>query len=163
MPENRRTDEYEVTLTDPANLTAAQVSACIAIIKDGGAVDTASAKTELPLSSVSAIALKNREIVGVGAIKRIRRGYASDIAKRSEERFPSNTPELGYVAVHADHRQKGLSRRLVAELLQAHCGRLFATTYTDAMKKTLAAAGFVRKGREWKSVKDEMLSLWVKE
>lgn len=155
--------QYAVTLTDPAKLSLAQISACIAIIKDGGAVDTASAKAQLPRAAAAAIAWKGRDIVGVGAIKRMRRAYASEIAERSGQPFPSDTLELGYVAVHRDHRQKGLSGRLVAALLEAHNGRLFATTYTEAMKKTLAAASFVHKGREWKSVRGEMLSLWLKD
>jgi GNAT superfamily N-acetyltransferase len=163
MPEEQRSDEYDVALTDPARLTVAQISACIAIISAGGAVDTASANAELPRSAALAIAWKSGHIVGVGAIKRVRRAYTSGIAKRSRESLPADTPELGYVAVHPDHRRRGLSGRLIAALLQAHHGRVFATTYTEVMKKTLAAAGFVRKGWEWKSVKGEMLSLWVKE
>lgn len=162
MPEDPGS-EYDVALSDPAKLTAAQVSACVAIIRGGGAVDPGTAKAEMPLSAALALASKRGVIVGVGAIKRVRRVYAATIAKRGGHPFPPDTPELGYVAVHPDHQRKGLSGRLVAALLQTHKGRLFATTYTEAMKRTLAAARFARKGDEWKSRKGERLSLWIRE
>ena len=73
-------------------MSHAEVEKCIAIIRDGDAVDPESAGEELPRASVVAIARTGDEIVGVGAIKRIRRGYASTIAERSGIEFPSGIP-----------------------------------------------------------------------
>jgi hypothetical protein len=41
--------------------------------------------------------------------------------------------------------------------------RLFATTYTDHMKRTLEKAGFVKKGGERKGRKQNLVSFWEKE
>jgi RimJ/RimL family protein N-acetyltransferase len=98
----------------------------------------------------------------LGAIKRIRRGYASAIGERSGIEFPSGTPELGYVAVDEKHRGNRLSPRIVAELLKKNAAPLFATTDNDRMKNTLEKAGFRRQGREWDG-KRGRLSLWLKE
>lgn len=160
-----RTAEYEVTSHSPSDLADGDLGACIAIIQCGDAVDPESAGEELGRSEVIAIARKGANIVGVGAIKRLRTGYALTIAssRKSGSSFDPNTLELGYVAVDAQHRKRGLSHRIVAELLSKHQGRLFATTSNEGMKKTLDDAGFVRKGREWRGQKHNQLSLWIKE
>jgi len=160
-----RTAEYEVTSHSPGDLSDGDLGACIAIIQCGDAVDPESADEELGRSEVIAIAREGANIVGVGAIKRLRTGYASTIAssRKSGSSFDPNTSELGYVAVDAQHRNRGLSHRIVAELLSKHQGRLFATTSNEGVKKTLAGAGFVRKGREWRGQKHNQLSLWIKE
>lgn len=160
-----RTAEYEVTSHSPGDLADGDLGACIAIIQCGEAVDPESADEELGRSEVIRIARKGANIVGVGAIKRLRTGYASTIAgsRMSGSFFDPNTPELGYVAVDPQHRKRGVSHRIVAELLSKHQGHLFATTCNEGMKKTLAGAGFVRKGREWRGQKNNQLSLWIKE
>lgn len=103
--------------------------------------------------------------MGVGAIKHVRTGYASTIAstRKSGSSFDPNMLELGYIAVDALHRNRGLSHRIVAELLSKHQGQLFATTSNAGMKKTLGNAGFVRKGRDWRGQRHNQLSLWIKE
>ena len=160
-----RLTEYVVTSHSPGDLTDGELAACIAIIKRGDAVDPESTDEELGQSKMIAIARKRADIVGVGAIKRVRTGYASTIgsARKSGSPFDPNTSELGYIAVQADHRKRDLSHRIVAELLSKHQGRLFATTSDDGMKKTLTGAGFVREGREWRGQKHNLRSLWIKE
>ena len=71
------------------------------------------------------------------------------VAKSSGFDFPPETPELGYVAVDANHKRRGLSHRIVAELLSKRSGPLFATTDKEAMRIALDRAGFVRKGKDW--------------
>ena len=109
-----------------------------------------------------AVARRARQIVGVGAIKRIRPGYAFDKAYKSGVTFAPDTPELGYVAVDPAHQGNGLSHRIVSELLSKNGGPLFATTSSDRMKRTLGKAGFAQKGREWKGWQAP-ISLWIKE
>ena len=154
--------DYLVSKVDAGELTTKAVSACIGIIKKGEAVDWQSAKRELPLAMAVVIARKGSEIVGVGAIKRERRQYAADVSKKSGFKFSPETPELGYVAVEPGHQGRGLSLRITKLVLSGQKGALFATTYNEWMMKTLAKAGFVRKGKEWKGRK-HMLSLWYKE
>jgi hypothetical protein len=153
-------EDYDVKLCAPDDLSKTELVACLAIIKAGGAVAVNLEKLE----SVKqlAVARKGDQIVGVGAIKQVREGYASDKARKSKVSFSSDTPELGYVAVDAKHQGNHLSDEIVASLLSKQQGSLFATTSNERMKKTLARAGFERKGREWKGRKGQ-LSLWIKE
>ena len=155
-------DGYAVTTPAAKDLTPADLSACIAIIKTGEAVDWRSAQRELPLAKVIALAWKDEEIVGVGAIKQERREYAADKAARSGVDFPPETLELGYVAVAPAHRGHHISDCIVKALLRNYSGSLFATTYTEPMKDALIRAGFSNNGHEWRGRK-HMLSLWQKE
>jgi predicted GNAT family N-acyltransferase len=151
--------DYTVRTCKPGELSDEELKACVSIIKDAGAVDVNLEK--LRRAQLLAVARKSNEIVGVGSIKRVRVDYASRIATRSGFPFPVETPELGYVAVSEQHRGQGLSHRLVGVLLAGLQSGLFATTYDERMKKTLAGAGFVQKGGEW-SGREHQLSLWLK-
>jgi hypothetical protein len=106
--------------------------------------------------------LKDKQIVGVGTIKRERRDYAAGIAAKSGVDFPDETLELGYVAVAREHGGHHLSDCIVRALLKRYSGRLFATTYNEFMKDALIRAGFQNNGKEWKGRK-HMLSFWQKE
>src|ERR1700689_1165825 len=106
MAENYGSSEYTVNASAPSALSQTELADCIALIATGGAVDPASAKRERPCATSVATARKSDTVVGVGAIKRIRCGYASSIAKQSGVNFPSDTPELGYVRIHDDHQRK---------------------------------------------------------
>jgi len=154
--------KYEIKSCSPRELTAADLAGCIAMIKSGDAVDPDSAAAELPRAIMVAVARWGDVLVGVGAIKRARTAYAARIADRSGAAFKPDTPELGYVAVHGSHQGRKLSHRLVAALISEHDRSLFATTDSEYMKKTLAKAGFVQKGQEWKG-KRSRLSLWRKD
>lgn len=136
-------------------------AACVDIVTVGGAVSPVHAAAELPLAPVTAIVKSGEEIVGVGAIKRARPGYAAGRAQRSGYAFDPDMNELGYVAVQEKHWGYGLSSRLVESLLAKHVGPLWATTDNDTMKKTLERAGFARKGHEWDGERG-CLSLWIK-
>ena len=113
------------------------------------------------MATLLAVVRKDQEIVGVGAIKRVRPEYAARIVKRSGHRFPTDMPELGYVARSNTHRGHSLAPRILAELLSRHQGPLWATTDSKGMKAALAAAGFEQMGNEWKG-KRGRLSLWTR-
>src|SRR5689334_16827989 len=100
---------------------------------------------DLPHSRVLVIVRHDSVIVGVGAIKPVRRKYAEGIAAKSHFPFPSDTPELGYVAVAEAHQGHGLSNRITDLLVSQVTGRLFSTTDSPKMKKTLGRAGFLKK------------------
>lgn len=145
----------------PDELSNAEIERCVAIIRSGEAVDPEAAAAELPLASALAVARRGSVIVGVGAIKRVRIRYASRVAKESGFTFDPKTPELGYVAVDENHRRQGLSHRILEALVAKHGGKLFVTTDSEGMKKTLAAGGFEQQGREWEGNRGQ-LSLWIK-
>jgi hypothetical protein len=162
MAENCGSSEYTVNASAPSALSQTELADCVTLIASGGAVDPSSAKRELPYATSVATARKSDTVVGVGAIKRIRRGYASSISKHSGVNFPSDTPELGYVRIHDDHQRKGLSRRIVTALLSGYGGAVFATTSSAAMKKTLREAEFCMEGCEWEGKSGAQLSLWLR-
>jgi len=152
-------DDYEVEPIEAAKLSEKDLNSCIAIIKQGKAVDWRSASGELPVATTVVVARKGPEIVGVGAIKRKRLQYAARVASYARYAFPPDTLELGYVAVDTAHRRKGLSHRITEALLSKYEGRLFATTYDKRMKRTLGNVGFVKKGKQWKG-REYMVSYW---
>lgn len=156
-------DDYRVEAHAPGALSDVDLNTCLSIIRAGHAVDPNSAKTELRRSKRLVLVKIENEIVAVGSVKRVRTTYAARIAGEAKSgfAFASDTPELGYVAVDPRHRGKRLSHRLVAELLSRQVGGLFATTDNEYMKRTLLAAGFVQKGREWKG-RRKQLSLWIR-
>jgi RimJ/RimL family protein N-acetyltransferase len=154
--------DYLVNCCEPADLSEAERAACIAIIKAGGAVRRGLIAEEITASGLLSVVRLNGEIVGVGAIKRIRPRYAENIAFRSGVSFPADTPELGYVAVNPKHQGNGLSHRLAEELVGKYSGPLFATTSSDRMIATLKAAGFAQKGHEWRGRRTQ-LSFWWKD
>lgn len=161
-PRVRTAEDYEVEACAAGELSEAELLACIAIVRSGEAVNPARMQSDLPRARVLVVARKVNVTVGVGAIKPVRRAYTSRIMQRSGVSFDPDMPELGYVAVDIGHRGHHLSHRIVAKLLSRHHGPLFATTSADRMKQTLAKAGFVRKGREWKGQTGQ-LSLWMRE
>jgi hypothetical protein len=156
------TSSYEVTECLPSDLTEAEMGRCLQVIASGEAVDPEMAESELPLATKIAVARRGETIVAVGAIKRVRSPYASRIADRCKFEFSPDTPELGYVAVDKWHRSRGLSHRVLSSLTTKHQGALFATTGNENMKKSLAAAGFSKKGQEWTGQRG-LLSLWIRE
>lgn len=157
-PDNK---EYDVETYASRELSPAELEACSGIIVDGGAVDADAMRRNLPNCILFAIARTRDQIVGVGAIKAVRTDYTARVAKNSGVDLPPHTSELGYVAVHRDHRHHGLAQRIAAALASS-CGfRLFATTDQEWMKRILSKAGFVKKGKEWKGRRG-MLSYWEK-
>lgn len=152
--------EYSLAACAPGDVSDTELSFCIEIVRDGGAV--AISLEKLQKARMLAFARKSGVIVGVGSIKRDRPDRAADIAHRSGFSFPKETPELGYVAIAPQHRRRGLSHKVVGALVKAMPGTLFATTDDEHMMKTLSGAGFVRRGREWPGHRGQ-LSLWLKE
>ena len=82
------------------------------------------------------------QLVGVGALKRPGLGYRSKVfAKARATMSPDEYPiELGWVAVAKSHQGRGLSRRIIGQLISlAENENLFATTRTDARAIRFAA------------------------
>lgn len=154
-------DLYMLTTSDPVEFTSADLAACVGLIGGGGAVNPASSERELPLATYVTVVRAEGQVVGVGAIKRIRPDYTSKVAVRSGAPIDPGTPELGYVSVSAEHQGHRLSARAVAELVARASGRLFATTDNERMKSTLRKTGFAQIGRGWQGERGE-LSLWFR-
>jgi len=153
---------YLLTTCAPGDLRDADLKACVSLVSHGGAVPRRFAETGLRNASLLAVVRRGPEIVAIGAIKRVRHDYAARRAKLSGFRFPTGTPELGYVARSPAHSGHGFAARIVQALVSEHAGPLWATTDCAGMKDALGKAGFLRKGREWTGARGQ-LSLWLKE
>jgi RimJ/RimL family protein N-acetyltransferase len=152
---------YDLKPCTPSDLSLEELKRCMAIIGEGEAVNLNTMRRDLPRSHVLAVARFRGEIVAVGAIKPVRKEYATGIAVKSKYPFPAETQELGYVSVDPAHRGHGLSYEIAELLISRHEGQLFATTGSPQMKKTLARAGYRQEGQEWEGAKGR-LSLWVR-
>jgi len=95
--------DYRVALCT-RELGEADLGRCVTTIRAGGAVDVDS--TKLRAATALALAKNGDEIVGVGSMKPVRTGYATCIAKKIGFEFPSETQELGYIAVDAPQRER---------------------------------------------------------
>jgi len=153
--------DYTVVVCVPGDLSKSEMSQCAGLVCDGGAVDQKKVASNLPRARVLAVVRNAKTIVGLGAIKRVMRRHTSDVAKSSGYALDPAMSEIGYIAVHPEHRRKGLSGRILGALLQQRPGALFATTDDYAMKRTLACGQFVLRGHEWDGNRGK-LSLWVK-
>jgi hypothetical protein len=156
--------KYETESHLPNELSKFDLKKCKALIKEGGAVDFASAERQLGLAKAVAVVRSGGGIVAVGVIKYPRPRYASGISMKSGYAFDKNMLELGYVARDPSHRGQSLSEKVVSSLLSALPDTpLFATTSNEKMIETLKGAGFVQRGKKWQGARKNQLSLWVKE
>ena len=106
------------------------------------------------------------QLVGVGALKRPGLGYRSKVfAKARAPMSPDEYPiELGWVAVAKSHQGRGLSRRIIGQLISlAENENLFATTRADPRAMPFAADyGFKSAGKPYRSGRGYDLVLYLR-
>lgn len=105
----RASDDYEVKRCAISDLTDAEIEACIALVADGDAVGVAYVRRNLPRALGIAVARRNGQVVWVATIKPALPHHSATISAKSGVAFSLEAPELGYVAVHPDHRGWRLS------------------------------------------------------
>jgi hypothetical protein len=155
--------DMNIEVIPPSKLSRAELEACLAILDEGDAVDIEYARDEIPRSMLVAVKKDRAKIVAVGVVKRSRPDYAADKADRAGFAFDKSIHELGYVAVCSSYRGHHLSSAIVDALLANFSSRpIFATTSNEKMMTTLKHAGFDQKGKEWRSMRGSILSLWIK-
>lgn len=136
---------------------------CIAILREGKAVNVTSARAELPVAPVVVLKRVDGKIVGLGAIKRQRPDYAAGRALASGYDFDQNMHEIGYIAVRKAFGNKGFSGQIMTALLAAFPPQPFwATTFNEYMERTLTKAGFQPKGDPWPGDSSNTLRLWIR-
>ena len=108
----------------------------------------------------------NGQLVGVGALKRPRLDYRSKVLAKARATEPPNEyrVELGWVAVAKSHQGRGLSRRIIGQLISlAENENLFATTRADARAIRFAADyGFKPAGKPYPSGRGYDLVLYLR-
>jgi len=108
----------------------------------------------------------NGQLVVVGALKRPQFGYRSKVFAKARATAPPDEycVELGCVAVAKSHQGRGLSRRIIAQLISlAENENLFATTRADARAMRFAADhGFEPAGKPYPSDRGYDLVLYLR-
>jgi GNAT superfamily N-acetyltransferase len=108
----------------------------------------------------------NGEIVGVGALKRPLSSYRARVFAKAGIATLSDEYrlELGWVAVAKRQQGRGLSRRIIGELIKlAETQNLFATTHVDARAMRFAADyGFKPAGKPYPSGRGYDLVLYLR-
>jgi len=108
----------------------------------------------------------NSEVVGVGALKHPLSSYRDRVFDKAGLRTLSNPypVELGWVAVAKSHQGRGLSRRIISELISLTKNRnVFATTRVDRrVMRSAADYGFKPAGNPYPSGRGYDLILYLR-
>ena len=109
----------------------------------------------------------NGKLVGVGGLKRPLLSYRSKVFAKAgvsmlSEKYPV---ELGWIAVAKSHQGRGLSRRIIAQLIGlAENENLFATSRADARAMRFATDyGFKATGKPYPSGRGYDLVLYLRD
>ena len=153
-------ESYSIEIRAANELDKGETDNIIKLLRDGGAVSVSSARREIPLIQLMTVVRQKSEIVGFGAIKGIREGYAESIQRKSNFHFDKRIAELGYVVVADGHQGHHLSSHIVENLVAGSQNNLFATTDSVRMQHCLKKVGFKKCGGKWKGNRNP-LSLWL--
>jgi GNAT superfamily N-acetyltransferase len=108
----------------------------------------------------------NGQLVGVGALKHPLLSYRSKVFAKARATTPPDEYgiELGWIAVAKSHQGRGLSRRIIGELIiLAEDENLFATTRADTRAMRFAADyGFRPAGKPYPSGRGYDLVLYLR-
>jgi GNAT superfamily N-acetyltransferase len=107
----------------------------------------------------------NGQLIGVGALKHPLLSYRTRVFAKAGATKPPDEyrVELGWVAVAKSHQGRGLSRRIIGQLISlAENENLFATTRADARAMRFAADhGFKPAGKPYPSGRGYDLVLYL--
>jgi GNAT superfamily N-acetyltransferase len=108
----------------------------------------------------------NEQLVGVGALKHPLLSYRSKVFVKAGTATPPDDyrVELGWIAVAKSHQGRGLSRRIIGELITlAESENLFATTRADTRAMRFAGDyGFQPAGKPYPSGRGYDLVLYLR-
>ena len=155
------------TIFSPADCTPAALADFESLVKEGERVDPQGLTERIrEASRLLFLRESNGQLVGVGALKHPLLSYRIKVfAKAGMTRLSDEYPvELGWVAVAKSHQGRGLSRRIIAQLIGlAGDQNLFATTRTDARAMRYAAdCGFRPAGKSYPSGRGYDLVLYLR-
>jgi GNAT superfamily N-acetyltransferase len=112
-----------------------------------------------------AYATQGDHFLAVGAVKRPRENYKSDVARKSEHDITDYAAELGWIYVTPEARGIGLGSRISKALCDSYEGAMFATTRTDNqdMHGIVKKLGFRAVGKPYESAEHvgKKIQLWV--
>jgi GNAT superfamily N-acetyltransferase len=164
-----RQDSAMVTssILSPADCTPQALAEFEDLVIEAGAVDPQGLTQRIrDASRLLFLRESNGQLVGVGALKHPLLSYRSTVfAKAGITTLPDEYRiELGWVAVAKSHEGRGLSRRIIGQLVSlAESENLFATTRADARAMRFATDyGFKPTGKPYPSGRGYDLVLYLR-
>jgi GNAT superfamily N-acetyltransferase len=137
------------------------------LVTEAGTVDPQGLKQRIRYASVLVFLREsNGQLVGVGALKHPLLSYRTKVFEKAgiqtlSDEYPV---ELGWVAVAKSHQGRGLSRRIISQLISlAENQNLFATTREDSRTMRFAGDyGFKLAGKPYPSGRGYDLVLYLR-
>ena len=155
------------SILSPSDCTEQALADFEKLIIGGGAVDPQGLTQRIcNASRLLFLRDSNGQLVGIGALKHPRPHYRSKVfakarATVASDRYPV---ELGWVVVAKSHQGRGLSGRIIGELIAlAQNENVFATTRADERAMRFASDhGFEFNGKPYPSRRGYDLVLYVR-
>jgi len=155
------------SILSPADCSPETLADFEDLIVEGGTVDPEGLSQRIRNASrLLLLRESDGQLVGVGALKHPLLGYRAKVfAKARATTPPDEYPvELGWVAVAQSHQGRGLSRRIIGQLISlAENENVFATTRADARAMRFAVDyGFKPAGKPYPSGRGYDLVLYLR-
>ena len=154
-------------ILSPADSTAQALADFENLVIEGGTVDPQGLAERIRNASrLLFLRESNGQLVGVGALKHPLLGYRAKVFAKARVTTPPDEfrVELGWVAVAKSHQGRGLSRRIIGQLISlAENENLFATTRADARAMRFAVDyGFKPAGKPYPGGRGYDLVLYLR-
>ena len=151
----------------PSDCTARALADFEKLVIEGGAVDPQGLTQRIRNAShLLFLRESNGQLVGVGALKRPGPSYREKVFAKARATIPSDEyrVELGWVVVAKSHQGRGLSARIIGELLTfAKNENVFATSRPDERAMRFASDhGFEFNGEPYPSGRGYDLVLYLR-
>ena len=155
------------SILSPSDCTAQALANFEKFVIEGGAVDPQGLTQRIRNASrLLFLRESNGQLVGVGALKHPRPDYRNEVFAKARATVPSDgyRVELGWIVVAKSHQGRGLSSRIISELIAlVQNENVFATTRVDERAMRLASDyGFELNGKPYPSGRGYDLVLYLR-
>ncbi len=155
------------SILSPSDCTPQALADFKNLVIEGGTVDPQGLAQRIRNASrLLFLRESNRQLVGVGALKHPLLGYRAKVFAKARATTPPDEyrVELGWVAVAKSHQGRGLSLRIIGQLISlAENENVFATTRADARAMRFAVEyGLKPAGKPYPSGRGYDLVLYLR-
>jgi GNAT superfamily N-acetyltransferase len=154
------------SILSPADCAPQALAEFEKLVIEAGTVDPDGLTGRIHDASRLLFLRKDSQLVGIGGLKHPLPSYRKKVFARAQARELANQyrTELGWIAVAQSHQGRGLSRRIISQLISvAPNENLFATTRADARSMRLATEyGFKVDGKPYPSGRGYDLVLYLR-
>jgi len=154
------------SILSPSDCTTQALADFENLVIEGGTVDPQGLTQRIrDASRLLFLRESNGELVGVGALKHPLLSYRAKVFAKARATTPDKyRVELGWVAVAKSHQGRGLSRRIIGQLISlSEDENVFATTRANARAMRFAVDyGFKPSGKPYPSGRGYDLVLYLR-